>query len=133
MSDAEEAKAFVDQILDDIARDKRPRPGMALGFTIISTVARMAPSRFPEGAEHVEVELQIELPVAYGVQNGRAALPARRENLDGLRARIEEELRERGGRLELTAWDVLPEDDPEPKAGPEKKWTVSALIRERRM
>src|SRR6478609_3645716 len=103
-----ETKALVEEILDDIDGDEHRDRRVPHGFTVISSVAEMTPSYFPEGAEHIEVKLRIEVPVIFSARNSHAVLPAKRENLNGLRVWIEQELVDRATRLELSGWDVLP-------------------------
>jgi hypothetical protein len=127
-----ETKALVEEILDDIDGDEHRDRWVPHGFMVASVVAAMAPSYFPEGAEHIEVKLRIEVPVIFSARNNRAVLPAKRENLNGLQAWIEQKLVDRATRLELSDWNVSPIRDPEPKReAPDPMWTVDAVIRER--
>jgi hypothetical protein len=123
-----EAQAVVEDILDVIQKNEHLNRWVPHGFKTISIAAEMAPSLFPEGAEHPEVKLRLELPVIYSAQNSRAALPAQRDNLSSLRAWIERELRNRATRLALSNWEVSPDSDPEPN--PDAIWTVDSVIRE---
>lgn len=134
MTHVAKTKALVEKILDDIDGDERRDRWVPHGFTVVSVVAETAPSYFPEGAEHIEIKLQIEVPVIFSARSSRAVLPANRDNLDGLRAWIEKELVDRATRLELSGWDVSPIRDPDPKARRDDldlMWTVDAEIRER--
>ena len=129
MTRVTEFKALVEEILSDMVGDEHRDRWVPHGFTVVATEAEMAPSYFPENAEHVEVKARIEAPVIFSVKDGHAALPARRDNLDRLRAWIEKELRDRVTRLEISDWDASPDGDPKVKR--DQIWTVDAVIRER--
>lgn len=134
MTRAVETASLVEEILSDINKAEHRDRWVPHGFILISVEPEMATSFFPEGAEHVEVKVRIQVPVIFSVQNSRAVLPADRGNLNCLRAWIEKELRDRATRLEVSRWDVSPDRDPEPKTkrdDPDPMWTVEAVIRER--
>lgn len=128
MTRAADTQALVEDILEAIKENEHRNRWVPHGFKVISVVTEMAPSFFPEGAEHAEVKLRIEVPVIYSVRNSRAAMPAKRDNLSSLRAWIEKELRDRATRLEISGWEVSPDREPEPD--PNAMWTVNAVIRE---
>lgn len=130
MTRADETRAVVEDILGDIEGDAHRHRSVPHGFTVLSTAAEMVPSFFPEGAEHAEVKLRVEVPVIYSVQNSRAVLPATRDNLDSLRLWIERELRARATRLEISSWEISPDYDAK-RDDPDAMWTVDAVIRER--
>jgi hypothetical protein len=130
VSRADDAEAAVREIFRDIDEGMHRNPRIPHGFTLQSVEARMVPAYFPEGAEAVEVRIRLELPVIYTYRNGRAVLPARRDNLEGLRERFEEMVRDRAPQLRTTRWTVCPNSDPEPKTGPDTPWTVEIEMRE---
>src|ERR1700753_922011 len=99
------AEQRVRELLDSIAGERHLDIRVPHGFAIVSITGARRASLFPEGAEHIRVDVELELPVVFGYRDGRVTT-ADHENLDALRGWIIADCRLAPGRIELTDWDV---------------------------
>ncbi len=135
-------KELVEVSVRDLLEEIHEHPRLNLcvphGFELEELTVEERPNVFaPDALSEWSISAELKVPIVYTPDSSsfplRASLPARRDNLDKLRAWITERAdSDPIGSLGLRAWDVTPDEPPAPylpggkPAGPPAHWSVTA-------